>query len=51
MLEDRGKFGNFLAVQWLELGTFTAVTQVQSPVKELKSYKLLDVAKQMKRKG
>lgn len=49
-LEDREKFGNFLAVQWLELDTFTAVVQVQSPVKELKSCKLLDVAKKKNEK-
>ena len=31
--------GNFLAVQWLGLGTFTSVAQVQSLVRELRSCK------------
>ena len=30
---------NTLEVQWLGLGTFTAMAQVQAPVRELKSYK------------
>ena len=37
--------GNFLAVQWLGLGTSTAVAQVQSLVRELRSHKLCSVAK------
>ena len=36
-LED----GNSLAVQWLELGAFTARAQVQSLVRELRSCKPL----------
>ena len=32
--------GNFLVVQWLGLGAFTAGTQVQSLVRELRSHKL-----------
>ena len=40
--------GNFLAVQWLGLGAFTAVAQVQSPVRELRSCKLCVAAKQNK---
>ena len=31
--------GNFLTVQWLGLGAFTAVAQVQSLVGELRSHK------------
>jgi len=31
---------NFLAVQWLEFGAFTLGAQVQSLVRELRSYKL-----------
>ena len=37
--------GNSLAVQWLGLGTFTAMAQVQSLVRELRSCKLCIVAK------
>ena len=37
--------GNSLAVQWLGLSTFTALAQVQSLVRELRSHKLLCVAK------
>ena len=33
------RVGNCLAVQQLGLGTFTAVPQVQSMVRELRSYK------------
>ena len=36
---------NSLAVQWLELGAFTAVAQVQSLVVELRSCKLHGMAK------
>ena len=32
-------------VQWLRLGTFTAVARVQSLVGELRSYKLCGVGK------
>ena len=40
--------GNFLVVQWLRLGTFTAVEWVQSLVKELRSHKFHGVAKKQK---
>ena len=39
------KRGNSLVVQWLGIGTLTAGAQVQSPVKELKSYTPLGEAK------
>ena len=34
-----GELGNSLAVQWLGLGTFTEVAQIQSLVGELRSRK------------
>ena len=37
--------GSFPVVQWLGLSTFTAVTQVQSLVRELKSHKLYSTTK------
>ena len=37
--------GNSLAVQWLGLGTFTAVAQVQSLVGEIRSCKPSGAAK------
>ena len=39
---------DFLAVQWLGLGSFTAVARVQSLVGELRSYKLRSAAKKKK---
>ena len=39
------RFGNSLAVQWLELCTFTAEGLVQSLVMELRSHKPCSVAK------
>lgn len=42
--------GNSLEVQWLGLGAFTAVVQVQSLVKELRSCKLYGAAKRTKTK-
>ena len=41
--------GNSLAVQWLGLGTSTAVAQVQSQVGELRSHKLCGAAKKKKK--
>lgn len=40
------EFWEFLAVQWLALGTFIAVVQVQSLVRERKSHKSCSMAKQ-----
>ena len=40
------RVGNSPAVQWLGLGTFTATTQVQSMVRELRSYKPRSTVKQ-----
>ena len=37
-------------VQWLELGIFTVMVQVQSLVRELKSYKSRMVAKKKKKR-
>ena len=37
-------------VQWLGLGAFTAMAQVQSLVRELRSCKLHSVAKKKKKK-
>ena len=37
--------GNSLAVQWLGLGAVTAVAQVRSLVRELRSHKMCGVAK------
>ena len=42
--------GNSLAVQWLGLGTFTAVAQVQSLVRELRSRKPQSVATKKRKK-
>ena len=42
--------GNSLSVQWLGLSAFTAVAQVQSLVRELRSCKLCGVAKKKKKK-
>ena len=44
------KFGNSLAVQWLGLGAFTAVTQVESLVWELRSCKPHGTAKKNPKK-
>ena len=38
-----------LVVQWLGLGTFTAMAQVQSLVGALRSYKLCRAAKNLKK--
>ena len=43
-------WGNSLVVQWLGLGAFTAVAQVQSLVGELRSPKPRGMAKKKKRK-
>lgn len=40
------EFWEFLAVQWLALGTFIAVVQVQSLVGERKSHQSCSMAKQ-----
>ena len=42
--------GNSLAVQWLELGAFTAAARVQYLVGELRSHKPRSVAKKKKRR-
>ena len=42
--------GNSLAVQWLGLGAFTAVAQVQSLVRELRSCKPPNAAKKKQKK-
>ena len=42
--------GNSLAVQWLELGAFTARPWVQSLVRELRSHKLRGMAEKKKKK-
>ena len=42
--------GNSLVVQWLGLGAFTAVAQVQSLIGELKSHKPCGMAKKKKKK-
>ena len=42
--------GNSLVVQWLGLGTATAMAQVQSLVRELRSYKSCGVAKKKKKR-
>ena len=39
--------GNPLVVQWLGLSAFTAMARVQSLVRELRSCKLLGVAKKI----
>ena len=41
--------GNSLAIQWLELGTFTAVAWLQYLVRELRSCKPRIVAKKKKK--
>ena len=38
-----------MAVQWLGLGAFTVVAQVQSLVRELRSHKLRGMAKKKKK--
>ena len=43
----KNEWGNSLAVQWLGLGTFTAVSLVQSLVRELRSHKLPKKKKSM----
>ena len=45
----RGRRGNSLAVQWLGLGTFMTVAQVQSLVRELRSQKPHGAAKKKKK--
>ena len=40
--------GNSLAVQWLGLGTFTAMARIQSLFGELRSHKLPSAAKKKK---
>ena len=42
-------WGNSLVVQWLGLGTFTAVARAQSLVGELRSHKPCDMAKKKKK--
>ena len=44
------RWGSSLAGQWLGLGAFTAGTQVQSLVRELRSCKMCSVAKKEKKK-
>ena len=44
------KYGNSLAVQWLELSSFTVWTWIQSLGRELRSHKPHDVAKKKKKK-
>ena len=41
------QIGSSLAVQWLGLGAFTAVAQVQSLVEELRSHKPLGEKKKL----
>ena len=44
-ISEKNVVGSSLAVQWLRLGTFTAVAQIQSLVEELRSCKLHGGAK------
>ena len=47
----QGFHGISLVVQWLGLGAFTDVVQVQSLVRELRSHKLHSMAKKKKKIG
>ena len=47
---ERITSSNFLTVEWLGLGTFTARAQVQSLVGELRSHKSCSAAKSLKKK-
>ena len=47
---ERITSSNFLTVEWLGLGTFTARAQVQSLVGELRSHKSCSAAKILKKK-